>query len=206
MASTRDPKTTTVGVGTFPRQGPRRIRWTKKEFYQLARLGFFVDRRVELVGGEIMHLTINPPHCVALGLTSHALQVAFGPGYYVRSQGVLDLDQRHQPQPDVAVVPGSPRAYASAHPTSALLVVEVSDTTVRYDRLVKAPLHARAGISDYWIVNLVDRQLEVHRRPGPDPAHEGRFVHADVTVVPANGTATPLSAPGAAIAVADLLP
>jgi Uma2 family endonuclease len=206
MATTQDPRTSGVGVGRASREGPRRIRWTKKEFYRLAELGFFQDRHVELVGGELMQMTINPPHCVALGLTSDALRAAFGPGHYVRSQGVLDLAIRHQPQPDLAVVPGVPRDYASAHPTSALLVVEVSDTTIRYDRLVKAHLYARAGIADYWIVNIRDRQLEIFRNPGPDPSRRGRFAYADVTIVPATGTATPLAAPGVVIAAADLLP
>src|SRR3712207_848372 len=93
-ATTRDLPTPGMGARPSARQGPSRLRWTKKEFYRLAKLGFFQDRRVEVVGGEIMHVTINPPHCVALGLTSDALRTAFGPGYYVRSQGVLDLDPR----------------------------------------------------------------------------------------------------------------
>lgn len=206
MATTQDPRVSGMGPGPPAREGPRRIRWTKKEFYRLAELGFFQDRRVELVGGEIMRMTINPPHCVALGLTTDALRAAFGRGYFVRSQGVLDIHIRHQPQPDVTVVSGGPRDYVSAHPTSALLVVEVSDTTLRYDRRVKAHLYARAGIADYWIVNLRDRQLEVHRNPGPDPARLGRSSYSHVTIIPATGTAMTLAAPGVVIAVADLLP
>jgi Uma2 family endonuclease len=124
----------------------------------------------------------------------------------VRSQGGLDLGNRQQPIPDVAVVPGSPRDHARDHPTSALLVVEVSDTTIRYDRGFKAHLYARAGISDYWIVNLGDRQLEIHRNPGPDPDRASRFCYAEVTVIPADGQASPLARPEALIAVADLLP
>src|SRR5205814_1204692 len=103
--------------------GPRRLRWTREEFYRLARLNFFHDRHVELIGGEIMLMTINPPHCVSLSLTFDALKATFGPGYYVRNQGVLDLGRRNQPQPDLAVVVGTARDYSAAHPTSALLVV-----------------------------------------------------------------------------------
>ena len=119
----------------------------------------------------------------------------------------LDLSPHSVPDPDLAVVPGEPRDYiARGIPTTALLVVEVSDTMLSFDRNHKASLYAAAGIADYWIVNLVDRQLEVHRGPGPDPARPGRFGYRDVTLVPATGATAPLAAPHAQIAVVDLLP
>jgi len=93
------------------------------------------------------------------------------------------------------------------HPTTAALVVEISEATLRKDRTLKAPhLRNRPGIADYWIVNLVDRQLEVHRNPGADPARRGRFRYADVTTVAESGRIAPLAAPESPIAVADLLP
>ncbi len=93
------------------------------------------------------------------------------------------------------------------HPTkAAALVVEISEATLRKDRTIKAHLYAQAGFPDYWIVNLVDRQLEVHRNPGPDPSRRGRFRYADVTIVPESGRMSPLAAPQSEIAVADLLP
>ncbi len=106
----------------------------------------------------------------------------------------------------MAVVIGSARDYAEAHPTGALLIVEISDATLRKDQTIKTHLYARAGIQDYWILNLVDRQLEIYRRPVPDPEKPGRFRYADVTIVPAEGHAAPLAKPEARIAVADLLP
>src|SRR5205823_3839971 len=112
----------------------------------------------------------------------------------------------YQPQPDVAVVVGDPRDYASKHPTTAVLLIEVSDSSLRQDRRVKAHRYTQVGIADYWIVNLVDRQLEIHRHPGPDPQRKGQYRYADLTIVPATGAATPLAAPGAVIAAADLLP
>ena len=194
--------------GTAPARPdrPRRFRWTSEQYYRLADQGFFDDRRVELINGEIWEMTTNPPHSIASELLAEAMRVVFGGGgYRFRIQQPLDLGRRNQVEPDMAILRGSPRDVPS-HPSTALLVIEISDTTLRKDRVIKSHLYARAGIPDYWIVNLVDRQLEIRRQPGPDPSRRGRFTYADVTIVAATGTATPLAAPRAVIAVADLLP
>jgi hypothetical protein len=204
--ATGDPKTIGTGPASIPPAGPRRFRWTKKEFYRLDRLGFFRDRGVELIGGEIMLLATTPPHCISVSLISDATRAAFGAGFCIRQRQALDVGARHLLLPDIAVVPGGPRDYATHHPTTALLVVEVGESTLRYDRIRKMPIYARARVADYWVVNLIDRQLEVHRSPQPDPIHKDRFRYAEVTIVPADGFATPLAAPGARVAVADLLP
>ncbi|MBI4572140.1 MAG: Uma2 family endonuclease [candidate division NC10 bacterium] len=102
-------------------------------------------------------------------LTQDALRKAFGEGTHVRIQLPLALDPSSEPEPDVTVVRGSPRDYRDAHPSAALLVVEVADTTLSHDRDQKGSLYARAGVADYWIVNLVDQVLEVYRDPGPSP-------------------------------------
>lgn len=190
------------------RVGPKRRRWTRKEFYRLLDLGFFLEQRVELIGGEVLVMPAQKNlHAISIALTEDALRTAFGAGHWVRVQMSLDLRPHSVPDPDLAVVPGTPRTYDPAHnPTSALLIVEVSDTTLRYDRGHKASLYARAGIADYWIVNLVDRQLEVHRNPVPDRRQPFRFGYADVTALALTDFATPLAAPQARIAVADLLP
>ncbi len=130
----------------------------------------------------------------------------FGAGWVVRETKPLDTGRRSLLEPDFYVVAGSIRDYMMVHPTTAALVVEISDSTLRKDRTIKAHLYAQAKLPDYWIVNLVDRQLEVHRNPGPDPSRKGRFRYADVTIVPESGRISPLAAPQAEIAVADLLP
>ena len=117
-----------------------------------------------------------------------------------------DFGRKNLPEPDLAYVDGTDFDYLKGHPKTARLIVEVSDSTLRKDRVLKAHLYAHAGIADYWIVNLNDRQVEVHRNPGPDPSRKGRYRYADVTVVPADGRVTPLAVPGAVFAVADLLP
>lgn len=196
-------------TGTTPVSSRRRsglFRWTVDQVYKLSEMGFFDDRHVELIDGVLFEMTINPPHAVALQLAMRLFLGRFGDAYAIRMQLPLDFGRRSLAEPDLAMVVGSDRDYANAHPKTALLLIEISDSTLRKDRAIKAHLYARAGIAEYWIVNLNDRQLEVHRNPGPDPSRKGRYRYADVTIVPADGHSSPLAAPGAAVAVADLLP
>jgi Uma2 family endonuclease len=119
----------------------------------------------------------------------------------------LDLTPYSVPDPDLAVVAGSVRDNASVdNPTTALLIVEVSLTTLRYDRGRKASLDALAGIQDYWIVNLVQRQLEIYRDPVPDSSRPYGFGYAQVATLQPSDHATPLTMPAAKIPVADLFP
>jgi len=193
------------GNTDLPR-GPARLRWTSDEYYRLAELGFFRDRRVELVEGDIVEMSrLKPPHAISIELADSALRAAFGPGHRIRMQLPIDLGRRSQPEPDAIVLAGSPRDYAE-HPKSALLILEISDTTLRYDRVVKGHLYARASVADYWILNLVDRRLEVHRQAEQDPARRGRWIYAQRTIFSAEGHIAPLAKPDVLIAVADLLP
>jgi Uma2 family endonuclease len=117
----------------------------------------------------------------------------------------LDLGRHSQPEPDFAILPGHARD-AMPHPRIASLVIEISDATLRKDRVIKAHTYAQAGIADYWIVNLNDRQVEVHRDPGPNPGRKGRFLYRSVTIIPADGHVSPLAKPESRIAVAEMLP
>jgi Uma2 family endonuclease len=87
---------------------------------------------------------------------------------HLRIQLPLVLGEYDEPFPDIAVVSGSPRDYLSLHPTTALLVVEVSEASLKTDREVKGSLYAKAGIPEYWIVNLKERVVEVYREPAKD--------------------------------------
>jgi Uma2 family endonuclease len=201
MATAQDPRP--HGAASRSRMGM--VRFTAEQAYKLSELGFFGDRHVELIEGILYEMTINPPHAIAVELCMAVLLARFADGYRLRVGLPLDIGRHSLPEPDFAVVTGSPRD-STAHPKTAVLIVEISDSTLRKDRILKAHIYARAGIADYWILNLNDRQLEVHRNPVPDASRKGRYRYADVTVVPADGHATPLAAPGAVIAVADLLP
>ncbi|WP_295440623.1 Uma2 family endonuclease [uncultured Thiodictyon sp.] len=109
------------------------------------------------------------------------------------------MDNRSEPEPDLCVVPGVPRDYANSHPTQALLVIEVSDSTLEYDRTAKAAAYARNGIPEYWILNVRGRVLEVLTRPGPHG-------YAFKTVFPEQGRIRSDVFPTLTIAVAELLP
>src|SRR5438552_6294302 len=146
--------------------------WTRVEYERLIEHGFFrTGDSVELVGGAL--IVAEPQgsaHFTSIRLVEEALRVAFGRGWEVRVQGPIALDDESEPEPDVAVVPGGPRDYAAAHPARPVLVVEVSESSLALDREVKGSLYARAGIADYWLIDLVDRVVEVHRDPAPEPS------------------------------------
>lgn len=186
----------------------RERRWTRVEYDRLIDAGVFQPgEAVELLGGLLV--IAEPPgdaHFTAIRLAEDALRAAFGPGWEVRAQGPIALDAESEPEPDVAVVPGTARDYRDGHPTHAVLVVEVAESSLRSDREDKGGLYARAGIADYWIVNLVDRVVEVHREPGPEPAAPFGWRYQSVTTVGPEGSVAPLAAHRSPIPVADLLP
>jgi Uma2 family endonuclease len=181
-------------------------RWSVEEYDQMADLGFFRDQRVELIDGEIIEMAPQKNnHVFCVTRVADALRMAFGPARWVRVQAPLDLHPDSQPEPDVAVVEGAPRP-GSDHPRTALLVVEVRDTTLRYDRGEKASVYARHGIADYWVVNLEEGHLEIHRQPVPDDQQRFGARYASVNVVKKGQTVSPLAAAQASIQIADLLP
>jgi Uma2 family endonuclease len=183
-------------------------RWTREEFSRLAVEGFFrPDERLELIDGVILSVTPQgSPHATAIHLAAKALSAAFGSGHYVRVQVPLALDRFSEPEPDVAVVIGTERDYARAHPTEALLVVEVSEATLEYDRKRKGSLYARSGIPEYWIVNLVDRRLEVHHNPTRSWSGRHRGEYRSVTHHVAGESVIPVHATLARIEVDELFP
>ena len=182
--------------------------WTRVEYERLIDLGAFrPGERLELVGGAL--LVCEPqggPHFTAVGLVEDALRPVFGIGWTVRAQGPIALDEDSEPEPDIAVVPGSRRDHSRAHPSHPVLIVEVADSSLAFDRAEKGSLYARAGIADYWILNLPDQVLEVYREPAAAPhAPYGHRYGATITLAPRD-TVSPLAVPTAAILVASLLP
>jgi len=196
---------TTVAQPIIKQTRPRERRWTLKEYYRLGEMGFFKDDRVELLDGKICVMpALNPPHVAAVDLSRVALERVFGPGYWVRTQAPLHV-RDSAPEPDLSVVAGGPRDYPR-HPTSALLVMEVSDTTLVSDRW-KGNLYAAGGLQDYWLLDIIHRRLEVRRSPGVD-ASVRRFGHrysAIFTYGP-DQSVSPLAMPQASVRIADLLP
>jgi Uma2 family endonuclease len=186
---------------------PQPFRFSREEYYQMGELGFFEGHRVELIEGEIVEMApMNDLHAVTVGIVAETLAEAF-PECWIRSQLPLTLAGATEPEPELAVVPGRPRDYKGrGHPKSALLVVEIADTSLRFDREEKAVLYARAGIKDFWIVNLVENQLEVLRDPVKDSKSPVGWRYRTVTTLGPEDQVVPLGKPEAVIRVAELLP
>jgi Uma2 family endonuclease len=210
MSAVVTPPTTPFAPITPPAGvGPRPWKWTREQYYKLGELGFFDGKRVELIFGEIIEMSpISWPHALGVGLASDALTLAFATGFWISVQQPLSIPGSvpgSEPQPDVAVIPGSRRA-STDHPTQAALLVEVADATLFYDTTTKAELYATAGIADYWILDLTNRQLLVFRDPVSLPAGLGATAYNTHRTLGPTDSVSPLAAPTATIRVADLLP
>lgn len=192
----------------MPETPPCGPRMTHEEYLRLSEQGHFQDRRVELLGGEIVEMPAQKNlHTLGITLVGDALRVAFGPNFWVRNQATLDLGPLAVPDPDLAVVAGAPRSHnPAAIPTTALLVVEVSETSLAHDQQYKGSLYAASGIQDYWVLNLIDDRLEVYRTPQADPTQAYGFAYARVVILGPADVVTPLALPAARIPVVDLLP
>src|SRR3954453_10326951 len=178
--------------------GPRPVHWTCAEFHRFGDLGVFEGRRAMLIDGVILEEgPMNPPHAITLELVEAALRTAFGTGWRIRSQSPLVLGQDLDPEPDFAVMAGTPRG-SSGHPTTADLVVEVADSSLDFDTNEKRLLYARAGIREYWVVDINGRRLLVYRDP-----QAGDYANQQA-LGPANAV-SPLVAPTVTVRVADLL-
>lgn len=183
-------------------------RFTREEY---ARMVFDPDRRVELLDGVIFDMSPQSGnHAKGVAKAVQALMAALSPAsapdapvasvarYHVRPQLPLALFADSMPEPDIAVIAGDPDDYDD-HPSRAVLVLEVADTSQHHDRKRKARIYARAGIADYWIVNLRLDLVEVLR----DPLNG--WYRTRITAARGE-TVSPQARPEAAIAVDDLLP
>jgi Uma2 family endonuclease len=186
---------------------PETRRWKRVEYDRLIECGFFrPGDPIELVGGQLI---VAEPHgsrhSATIRAVDEALRVTFGAGWDVRTQLPVALDEESEPEPDVAVVPGSFRDYVASHPSRAVLVVEVSESSLAFDRAHKGSLYARAGLADYWIVNLVDHVLEVYREPVRDVDAAFGWRYQSLTVHGPAAAVSPLAWPQASVRVSDVV-
>ncbi len=187
---------------------PERRKWTRQEYERAGEMGLFgPEERLELVDGAVMEHARpqSPGHAQATTLCAMVLRGLLRGALHVQDQKPLAVSDTSEPEPDVAVIRGAPRDYAN-HPSGAdcVLVVEVADSTLGYDQGTKGSLYARAGIPEYWVLDLRHRRLEVRRDPGETGG--GEYGYRTIQLVAEHGTASPLAAPEAVIAVADVLP
>lgn len=146
-----------------------RRRFTVDEYLQMAQAGILTERdRVELLDGEIVEMTpIGRPHAANVAALLRVLITGVGPRAVVWSQGPIRLSERSLPEPDVTLLRPRPVPYRDedVEPRDVMLLIEVSDTSLRRDRELKLPLYAGAGIPEYWIVDVQADVIEVHTNP-----------------------------------------
>jgi Uma2 family endonuclease len=181
---------------------------TAAEFHQLWDSGFFKGlRRVILVDGEMIEMPMpDPPHDGGVTALKEFLERAFPAGHYVRNQQGFNAGLDTDPGPDLAVVTGTWRDYLQTHPRSAVLIAEVANSSISYDRGRKAHIYAAAGVPEYWVLDVLGRQLLVFRDPVADPAADRGHRYATQLTLADGDSVSPQAAPAATVTVRELLP
>ena len=178
-----------------------RYRFTVDEYHCMAKAGIFdEDSRVELIEGDIVEMApIGGPHLWCVNRLTRLFVLLVGTRAIVSVQNPVQLSERSEPQPDVVLLrPRDPADTSTPMPIDVLLLIEVADTTLLYDRRRKLPLYARAGIPEVWIVNLRDERIEVYRQP----AATG---YQQQTVYERGSTLAPLAFPDITIPCGEIL-
>ena len=179
-----------------------RRRFTVEEYHQMGEAGILgEDDRVELIEGEIVQMTaIGRRHAACVAELTRLLVPAVGDRALLWPQNPVRLSRDTEPQPDIVLLRPRADRYvdSEAGPEDVLLLIEVADTSQRYDRMVKLRLYARAGIREYWIVDLQGEAIEVYRQP-----EETRY--ADARRVGREGTVSPTAFPEITLAIEPIL-
>ena len=180
----------------------RRYLFTVEEFARMGAAGIFAeDDRVELVGGEIREMTpIGPPHAGVVNRLNELIVLRLAGRANVAVQNPIRLDRHSEPQPDVVVARRRRSAYADRHPVAAdvLLVIEVADSSLHYDRAEKVPRYGKAGIPETWLVDLAARTVTVYTGPGAAGYASEQVLERDDTIA-----ATAVA--GLRLSVADII-
>jgi len=175
-------------------------RWTVEEYHSLEGNPSFSDLRSFLIDGVIYTMPqANPPHDMGMSKTQRWLFRVFDDRYYIRNQMGFGIGKFNDPGPDLAVVVGPMEAYERKRPSTALFIIEVASSSLSIDTGRKAELYATAGVPDYWVLDVDNRQLHVFR----DPQNADYGSHE---ILNEADTIAPLAAPASTVAVAELLP
>ena len=165
---------------------PTRYQWDRQTYERMVDVGLFPPHsHAELINGDIIEISPQGTrHYTVLSLLESALRESFSRQFTIRNQGPFIVSDSSEPEPDLAVVAGTARDYLHEHPKHALLLVEIADTTLHYDRMTKAALYAGCGVPEYWVVNLPENCIEVFRAPQRDRYTSVSAFYAGDHVVP----------------------
>ncbi|MBD2692501.1 Uma2 family endonuclease [Anabaena catenula] len=185
-------------------ESPLQLRlWTVDEYHRIAEAGIFEpSERVELLEGKIIWMVAKgTAHSSAVGRTNKLLQNRLGNQAWIAVQDPVKLNERSEPEPDIAVVKIDPLDYADHHPTPAeiYLIIEIADSSLKLDTEIKAKAYSQAGIKDYWVLDVVKRELIVFR----NPTTEG---YQNQEIITEQQKISPLDFPDLEIVVAEMLP
>ncbi|MBE9036390.1 Uma2 family endonuclease [aff. Roholtiella sp. LEGE 12411] len=177
--------------------------WTVAEYQKMAAAGIFhPEERVELIAGQIIRMSAKgTAHTSAVGRTAKVLRHLLENRADIRTQDPIQLDNFSEPEPDIAVVKIDPLDYADHHPTTSelFLIIEVADSSFKYDRETKGKVYAQSKIRDYWVLDVINRKLHVFREPTQE-GYDSEVIFTEDTIV------SSLQFPGIAIAIAQILP
>ncbi len=178
-------------------------KWTVKEYHKLGEMGFFhPEERVELLSGNILKMSAKgTAHTSATRRTATVLRDLLGNQAAIYTQDPIALDDNSEPEPDIAVVRIDPFDCATHHPTPSevYLIIEVADSSLTFDREIKAKAYARSGIADYWVLNVGDRQLHVFREP-TENGYQSEVILGETASI------SPIEFPAFNIAIQAMLP
>lgn len=185
-------------------QAPFTLRlWTVEEYHQMAAAGIFhPEERVELIAGKIIRMSAKgTAHTAAVRRTARILRNLLANQAEVYTQDPIQLDDFSEPEPDIAVVRIDPLDYADHHPTPSeiYLIIEVADSSLKYDRETKGKAYAKSGLADYWVLDVNERKLHVFREPNQEGYHSEVIFSEEASV-------SALQFPDVAIALQDMLP
>jgi Uma2 family endonuclease len=185
-------------------ESPLQLRlWTVEEYHRMAEAGIFEPgERVELLEGKIIWMIAKgTAHRSAVGRTDYLLKTSLLNRAYVAIQDPVKLNERSEPEPDIAVVKIDPLDYADHHPTPAeiYLIIEVADSSLKLDTEVKAQAYSQAGIKDYWVLDVVNRELIILRNP-TDTGYQTKLILTENQII------SPLDFPDLQITVSQMLP
>jgi Uma2 family endonuclease len=161
----------------------------------MVRAGVFLDRRTELIDGEVIDVLPQAnAHIATVSIISRRLLSEFDESFFVTVRSPVPLPTGDIPAPNFAVYPGTAATDDNLDPLP-MLVIEVSEETLWYDQLVKSSLYAANGIRDYWVVNVSDRQIEIYRDPVADATRQHGRRYASVNTFKPGTSISPLAAP-----------